>query len=422
MVASKYGIMLIGAALVSSIGNVNARISRPAKFDFNGNGRSDLAVFENGTWFATEYNGANYFTKVLGDKDSQLVPGVFREGVVSDLCIFKSGVWDVQARNESLWTRRAKFGFIGSTAVPGDYDGDGVIDLAVYAKGVWYIMQSTAGYRQVSFGFSGGYPMTGDFNGDGKDDLVIVWDDLTAKQMKWAIYYSSSNISTFAYGPIGANPVPGRYFGTAATQAAVYWYDSIAKKGYWYIKGKTDPLVIDNGVGSPVGGCDFDGDRKDDVAVYSDGRWLLGMSKAGGKQMTFGYKGAKAVGALTMRQPSAEHQPIIEPKGPGVVDGEGGFLWKPVAENGGLLVVIWPTSVDPWSTISKIVVSRDPAGTQVIDQLVDRAYYEGTARRRYYSHKFSGAGFGNNVYVVAFFKNGRLPKPYHIPTGANRWD
>ncbi len=415
MAASRYGIMLAGTALLASSAFA---IPRPAKIDFDGNGRSELAVFENGTWFATEYNGANYFSKVLGNKDSQLAPGVYEGGQASDLGVFNAGVWDVQARNEPLWSRRARFGFSGAKSVPGDFDGDGKTDLAVFAKGVWYILQSRAGYRQVSFGFDGGYPLAGNFVGDRKDDLVIVWDDVAAKQMKWAIYDSASQaISTFAYGPSGAHPVPGYYLGTSFMQAAVYWYNSTTKKGNWYIKGKNDPLLIDNGVGSPVGGCDFDGDGKDDIAVYNDGTWLIGMSTAGGKQMKFGYKGAKAVGAPTMRQASTAHQPIVMPKSSGVMDGAGGFLWKPVGESGGgNLVVLYPKEAG----LSHVVIARDPAGTDVIERMGPFMDYERT-RWRCYARR-QGAGFGNSVYTVFIFNNGTLPKPYFIPSGANRWD
>ncbi len=304
MSVNKCGLILIGAVLAGSTVHSQAWM-RPAKLDFNGDGKSELAVFDNGVWTVTTHD-QSYFrgNKSVGDKASQLVPGVFNGGRSCEVAVFKGGLWEVQAMNESRWIRRAKFGFSGSIAVPGDYDGDGKTDLAVYAQGVWYILQSEAGYRQVSFGFNGGRPLAGDFNGDGKDDLVIVWDDIQTRELKWSIYFSSNNIKVFGFGPAGSIPVPGRYEGNAAMQPAIYWVNPVLRKGYFYISrtggvdGNPTILELGRGVGLPVGGCDFDGDGKDDIALYNEGAWLLGMSRANGKAMTFGYKGAKAVGAL----------------------------------------------------------------------------------------------------------------------------
>ncbi len=83
---------------------------RPA--DFDGDGKSELAVFRpsNGVWYF--YNlVTNQFTAV-------------------------------------------QFGQTGDVAVAADYDGDGKADVAVYrpSAGVWYLQRSRDGFTGIQFG------------------------------------------------------------------------------------------------------------------------------------------------------------------------------------------------------------------------------------------------------------------------------
>ena len=263
----------------------------------------------------------------------------------------------------------------------------------------------------------------------------VVWVWLCVRRASgtyWVVRSAIHCLYTFCFCPCGSTPAPDQSTGAAAADRAVYYVNPDTSAGAFYISrgqgADASPIILGlGGQGStPVGGCDFDGDRKHDIAVYDEtsGVWTLGMSTLGGKVMTFGYRGTVPVGK-SLYEATGLHEPIIEPRSPGVVDGPGGFLWKPVSHGGGLragkLLVLWTTNIDPRGTIEKVVVSRDPAGEDVIDTLFDHGEYS-SGRWKFGSHSLTGAQQGNDVYAVAIFNNGRLPKPYHIPTGADRWD
>ncbi len=435
MVKSILAALALGLATVQFAAAQNAPL--PAKLDFNGDGISELAIFDpaTGAWFVMTQDQATYFrTQSLGDKTSSLVPGQYGGGAATHMGVFNnsSAYWSVRSMEELLWTKVTQFGYSGATPLACQLDADGKTDLVIYDKGVWSLMRTQAGFATVNFGFDGGFPLVADFDGDGLDDLVVVWSDKAAGGMQWAVRFANGRIATFLFGPVGSVPTPGHYMGSASANPAVYYVNSDTSAGAFYIsrgqRGDASPIVLGlGGQGStPVGGCDFDGDRKHDIAVYDEtsGVWTLGMSTLGGKVMTFGYRGTVPVGK-SLYEATGLHEPIIEPRSQGVVDGPGGFLWKPVSHGGGLragkLLVLWTTNIDPRGTIEKVVVSRDPAGEDVLDTLFDHGEYS-SGRWKFGSHSLTGAGYGNDIYAVAIFNNGRLPKPYHIPTGADRWD
>ena len=76
----------------------------PTKFDYDGDGKSDVSVFRpsNGAWYLNQSSAG--FTG-------------------------------------------AAFGVSSDKIVPADYDGDGKTDIAVYRNGSWYLQRSQLGYR-----------------------------------------------------------------------------------------------------------------------------------------------------------------------------------------------------------------------------------------------------------------------------------
>ena len=90
-------------ALVRYLGDA---AQRPAQFDFDGDGRSDISVFrpDNGVWYMLDSTAG--FSAV-------------------------------------------QFGSAADKIVPADYDGDGKTDIAVYRNGTWYLHRSIAGFTAV---------------------------------------------------------------------------------------------------------------------------------------------------------------------------------------------------------------------------------------------------------------------------------
>ena len=82
----------------------------PAAADYDGDGRADLAVYRDGTWFILRSSNGAVTTTGWG-------------------------------------------GLIQDVAVPGDYDGDRRADVAVYRDGVWFVLQSSnGGVKQTGWG------------------------------------------------------------------------------------------------------------------------------------------------------------------------------------------------------------------------------------------------------------------------------
>jgi hypothetical protein len=261
---------------------------KPVSGDFNGDGTSDLAVYDPkaGTWYIK----------------SPTVPSV------KQLYVSPVLAWGL------------KWGFQGAVAVSGDYDGDGASDPAVYnpMDGKWYI-RSLAGVRTLNtgtvlaygtqWGYKGATPIPGDYNGDGIGDLAVY----DAQNGKWYIRAMSSPYvlkakmplnPVLAFGKVwgfkGSTAVPGDYNGDGVADLAVYSrYD-----GKWYILSLDGKLLAYQrtwGFASaiPVAG-DYNGDGTSDLAVYNptDGKWYV--SSMAGKVILFGqnwggFKGAELI-------------------------------------------------------------------------------------------------------------------------------
>lgn len=218
--------------------------------DFNGDGRSDLSVFRNGTWFI-DPSAAN----------SQTAPQAF---------------YGVQ------------FGVATDKLVPADYDGDGKTDVAVYREnavgstGYFYILRSSdSQFSALAFGITGDVPSVGDWDGDGKVDPAVYREGTPG----WFYYLGSQNnptggASAIQWGTAGDKYRRGDFDGDRRADAAVFR----ASDQTWYIRQSSNGamLAIRYGLASDkaVSG-DFDGDGKTDITVYRDGQWIIRRSTDG---------------------------------------------------------------------------------------------------------------------------------------------
>jgi len=213
--------------------------------DFDGDGRTDLSVFRNGTWFINP-SGANNPNSFYG------VP----------------------------------FGLATDKLTPADYDGDGKTDIAVWREnvngtfGYFYILQSlTNSIRIAQFGQTGDDPrIVGDWDGDGKADLAVYRSGASAGAQSYFYYRPSSQPATdfvrLNWGTAGDEALRGDYDGDGRMDAAVFR----PSDGIWYIRQSSNNqpryerwgLATDKRVAG-----DFDGDGKTDLAVYRDGLWAV---------------------------------------------------------------------------------------------------------------------------------------------------
>ena len=70
----------------------------------------------------------------------------------TDIAVFRqaTGMWYIKGSTDGRMD--TSWGQAGDIPVPGDYDFDGKDDIAVYREGAWHILQSEDGEKMISRG------------------------------------------------------------------------------------------------------------------------------------------------------------------------------------------------------------------------------------------------------------------------------
>lgn len=255
----------------------DAVLSSSAKFDFNGDGRDDISIFRgdsgnnSGTWYVLNSPQGTLSVNQFGLANDRLAPADFDGDGKTDYAVFRNGVWYIlNSSNSSLSV--VQFGLSGDVPVSADYDADNKADPAVFRQGAWYILQSGNGQtRGELFGLVSDKPLVGDFDGDGKSDLTVFRDGT------WYVLRSTQGFTAFQFGIVGDKPAPADYDGDRKTDAAIY------RDGTWYLlRSNFGFTAFQFGiVGDKPVPADYDGDGKADAAIYRDGAWYVLSSSNG---------------------------------------------------------------------------------------------------------------------------------------------
>jgi bacillolysin len=279
-----------GTATIAVSGLVASELTRDN--DFDGDARSDIAVYRPGTgqWFIRKSIGdyTTWDTHQWGAAEDVPVPGDYDGDTKADIAVYRpsTGQWfiRVSSTNYGTWLTY-QWGGAGDIPVRGDFDGDGKNDITVFrpGAGLWFVLRSSSNFTTwdtYQWGTGGDQPLAGDFDGDGRSDIAVFRPGVGL----WFVLRSSSGFTTwdtYQWGAAEDVPVPGDYDADGRMDVGVYRPSS----GHWFIlKSSTNYNTWDTyqwgGPGdTPVPG-DYDGDGKTEVAVFRTpaGHWFILLS------------------------------------------------------------------------------------------------------------------------------------------------
>ncbi len=272
----------------------NARRVNAAPDDFDGDGLSDLWLFDpySGTWKVAFYTNTEA-TAIFGNINCASVPGDYDGDGKVDPAIYEenSGLWSAMLSASRYAAASVLFGGPGYIAMPADFDGDGKTDPATYneSPGTWTALLSGNSYSPASLDLGGpGFePVTGDFDGDGKNDPAV-YQPATGL---WLVMLSGSGyaIAGISFGGDSYTPAPGDYDGDGKTDVSVYW----AAGNWWWVRSSQTGAILDgtfgpsNGAGVPASAYYEHDGRCSPTLIYLSGDFQVWCIM----RLSLGYRG-----------------------------------------------------------------------------------------------------------------------------------
>lgn len=304
------GKYFVGGSFTSVDGQTRNRIARitmadevavgPTDFDFDGDGKADLAVFRPGdsNWYVRRSSDASMYALNWGLSTDRVTPADFDGDGKTDIAVWRDEPSNPDRANFYLLRSSdatvsvQQFGRTGDDpSILGDFNGDGKADLAVFRPGTgggqsYFFYRSVESpadsWNAVPWGIDGDVPVVGDYDGDGMTDIAV----FRPSNGIWYVLQSGNASVRYAQWGLSSDIlVPADYDGDGKTDLAVF------RDGVWYVLNSFDGSVSYRYFGTstdlPVP-ADYDGDGKADLAVFRNGTWWLDQSTAGSATHPFG--------------------------------------------------------------------------------------------------------------------------------------
>lgn len=187
-----------------------ANVDRPVGGDYDGDGKTDYAVFRatDYNWYIFQSSNEEFRAIPFGQPDDIPVPADYDYDGITDAAVYRPsvGTWFVlHSGNNSVQT--VQFGVSTDIPLTGDFDGDGQADFSVFRSetGNWYQLNSREGFRAVQFGVANDKPVPGDYDGDGKHDIAVF------RAGNWYLFQSRQGFAAIQWGTPTDVPITVRY-------------------------------------------------------------------------------------------------------------------------------------------------------------------------------------------------------------------